>query len=133
MIKLVDQEDINQFFSECNNQLHLMSIEDYEFSSLFRKQPCQGYICVKEDNNVKGALMEYTDQNNVIVIDLLLVLPKYRRQGVGTQLISYLKEKQRMIIANPWKPESESLFIKSGFVVDEHYDPNDSNTVVYRV
>ncbi|MNJ90613.1 putative acyltransferase [compost metagenome] len=78
------------------------------------------------NNELVGFIIENTGY-----IDVLYILPQFRKQGIGRLIIEQLKINNDVIYAHPFTNESEAFFIKLGFKVDEDYDPSDTNTVVF--
>ena len=81
-------------------------------------------------NETLVGLCYYKRTERCTKIDLIFTSP--RNQKIGKDLIDHIAELDEtgVITANPFTDESEAFFLKCGFIKDEGFDPDDSNTVV---
>ncbi|RRJ54732.1 GNAT family N-acetyltransferase [Paenibacillus oralis] len=66
-------------------------------------------------------------------INLLYILTHYRGHGFGSALFDLLKSECPFdsLSANPFTDRSERFFLSNGFIVDEEFLTEDTNTVVW--
>lgn len=76
---------------------------------------------------------EYKKLDDTTMIDIILVDPNYRKDGIGKALVENVikNAKTRYIITNPYTYEAEAFFKHMGFQIDEDFDPDDTNVMVF--
>lgn len=97
----------------------------------FDRSPNKGRVYfIQQENKVIGYLIlvafwanEYG--GNIVAIDELFIMPEYRNQGIGTQVIEFIQQKRPWnavglyLVTSPDNHRAQQLYQKLGF---KHYE-----------
>lgn len=77
-----------------------------------------------DDDRLVGIIRVVGDGASVVFVQDLLVMPEYRRRGIGSRLLEYVIAKYndvyQMELLTDGTPESEAFYRSNGFVNADH-------------
>ncbi|MDC0764858.1 GNAT family N-acetyltransferase [Brevibacillus sp. AG] len=115
-----------------------LSLEDADLVSLINEFyiNCTGVMFGNQLVGVcTGRNLTTSDDETIYHIDFLFIFPEFRAKGIGSHVLCLLKKsiKKGYISAHPFTFDAERFFLSNGFVADEEFYREDTNTVVFKV
>ena len=126
------KEPTVQELKEFQNTAEVAGEAEYSLLHFVISKKCK-YLGVYVDDKL-ATVACYIPNIEETKIELLITDGQYRNQKIGARLVQHIidQDKTGIIVANPFTNESEEFFAKLGFVMEEEYDDNDPNTMVFR-
>ena len=120
-----DKEEIYHVINEAASDSYKGVIPDDQYSDPYMtKEELEGemdkmqFFCYKKNNKIMG-VMGFQQIKGVTLIRHAYVLPEWQRQGVGSSLLEYLKEKTETeyLLVGTWKAATWAIefYRKHGF------------------